>query len=122
MMRGTCIDGKVLYQNDESSTQIGSTPVDGYRPRTWNSPSRDGTQSSLRLRNAANPLIFSFHIPMFFSSGILSPQGQDIASDLLQRARRLLVLHGLTGLLLYLLQGLAEFSGLLFEGPVSVPL
>jgi fucose 4-O-acetylase-like acetyltransferase len=48
----------------------------------------------------AKPLIFSFHIPLFFFlSGYFHRQRKGIGIDLRQRARRLLVPYGLTGLL-----------------------
>jgi len=57
----------------------------------------------------AKPLIFSFHIPLFFFlSGYFHRQGQDIASDLLQRAKRLLIPYGLTGLLFIFYKALQD--------------
>jgi len=60
----------------------------------------------------AKPLIFSFHIPLFFFlSGYFHRQRQGIGSDLLQRAKRLLLPYGLTGLLFICYKALQNSPG-----------
>ncbi|MBT3468581.1 MAG: acyltransferase family protein [Opitutae bacterium] len=50
--------------------------------------------------STAKLLIFSFHIPLFFFlSGYFHRQSEPIATDIMQRAKRLLIPYGLTGLL-----------------------
>ena len=59
-----------------------------------------GHNPACALGTQAKSLIFSFHIPLFFFlSGYFHRQGKTLGSDVLQRASRLLVPYGLTGLL-----------------------